>query len=35
MAVRIGYADGVADTVGILLANPAPAHSWRIQIVPR
>jgi hypothetical protein len=32
MTVRIAYADGAAASLPVLLANPASAHSWRIQI---
>lgn len=30
--VKITYADGAADSLAIVLANPASAHSWRIQV---
>jgi hypothetical protein len=32
VTVNIVFADGVAESVPMLLANPASAHSWRLQI---
>jgi hypothetical protein len=32
VTVKIAFANGTSDTVSVVLANPASAHSWRIQI---